>query len=291
MSYTQDGSPAASDAFAFRVSDGHDPTDRVSVSSSGEQSMEGAYPGISISADGRYVAFMSDGLVGEDTNNNSDIYVHDRLTRQTSLVSVNSQGIQANGFSYNPAISADGRFVAFTSDSTNLVAGDTNGMQDVFVHDRQTGQTWRVSVSSNGAQGNDNSGVLMLSAFSATGRYVAFQSMASNLVDNDRNGSSDTFVHDNLTGQTTPGPRLARLAWMETRAPGSWPFPSTGAMWLFVRLIRTWSPGIPIASRISLSTIRLPGKPHASRSARAELKVMESRREPSISGDGRYIAF
>src|SRR3989442_538408 len=73
---------------------------------------------------------------------------------QTALVSVDSAGTQGNESSFSPSISADGQLVAFASDATNLVAGDTNGVEDIFVHDLTTGQTVRVSVNSAGTQGN-----------------------------------------------------------------------------------------------------------------------------------------
>ena len=93
--------------------------------------------------------------------------------------------------SFDPAISADGRFVAFSSDATNLVPGDTNGTADVFVRDRQTGTTRRVSVGPGGAQGNGDS---VDPALSADGRFVAFESDATNLVPGDTNGVDDVFV-------------------------------------------------------------------------------------------------
>src|SRR5688572_19439579 len=97
----------------------------------------------------------------------------------TSRVSVSSNGEQGNHESSAPAISADGRFVAFNAYASNLVPGDTNDLGDVFVHDRRTGQTTRVSVSSSGGQGNSVSNGPCISA---DGRYVAFTSGASNLV-------------------------------------------------------------------------------------------------------------
>src|SRR5207244_3779910 len=107
--------------------------------------------------------------------------------------SVDSTGAQGNQESLFPSISADGRFVAFFSSATNLVAGDTNGSPDVFVHDRQTGVTERVSVDSTGTQGNS---VSAFPAISADGRFVAFRSDATNLVAGDTNGVDDIFVHD-----------------------------------------------------------------------------------------------
>jgi len=155
----------------------------------------------SISADGRYVAFQSDAnfLVPEDNNVYRDIFVHDRQTRQTTRVSVDSAGNAENSDSWYPSISADGRYVAFTSDASNLVPGDTNNAADVFVHDRQTGQTTRESIDSAGNQGTDTS---IFPSISADGRYVAFHSIASNLVPGDTNNDYDVFLHDRQTGQT-----------------------------------------------------------------------------------------
>ncbi len=176
-------------------------TTRVSVDSSGTQANNASNStATSISADGRYVTFRSaaTNLVGSDTNGDVDIFVHDRQTGQTTRVSVNSSGTQGNGDALEGSISADGRFVTFQSLGTNFVAGDTNGQDDIFVHDRQTGQTTRVSVSSTGTQGNGQS---LNATISGDGRYVAYRSFASNLVSGDTNGV-DVFVHDRQTGQT-----------------------------------------------------------------------------------------
>lgn len=176
-------------------------TTRVSIATNGIQGNDYSYSS-SISADGRYVAFMSSAsnLVSGDINGTDDIFVHDRQTGQTSRVSVTTDGTQGNDSSDRPAISGDGRYVVFESSASNLVSGDTNGYLDVFVHDRQIGQTSRVSVASDGTQGNDFS---KGSSISADGRYVAFMSSTSNLVSGDTNNSWDTFVHDRQTGQTS----------------------------------------------------------------------------------------
>lgn len=179
---------------------------RVSVSSSGAQANSGSSRNNSIpriSADGRFIVFESDAtnLVGNDTNNSYDIFVYDRLNRQTTRVSVTSDGTEANDQSTHGAISADGRFVTFTSAATNLVTGDTNNYRDVFIHDRQIHQTKLVSVSSTGVHGNGDSDY---SSVSADGRYVAFVSSASNLVlFSDYNSTSDVFIHDMQTGTTS----------------------------------------------------------------------------------------
>jgi Tol biopolymer transport system component len=177
-------------------------TTRVSVASDGTQgnSLSGSP---SISADGRYVAFLSgaSNLVSGDVNGYwDDVFVHDRQTGQTTLVSVASDGTQESLFSDQPSISADGRYVAFESLASNLVSGDTNSEWDVFVHDRQSGQTTRVSVASDGTQGNSGS---FSPSISADGRYVEFLTDASNLVSGDTNGYTDVFVHDRQSGQTT----------------------------------------------------------------------------------------
>ena len=131
---------------------------RVSMNSAGSEA-NGFSAQSSISADGRFVAFRSaaTNLVAGDTNSNSDIFVHDRQTGATTRVSVDSAGGQVNGWSGWPSISADGRFVAYTSDASNLVIGDSNSKSDIFVHDRQTGATTRVSVDSEGGQADESS--------------------------------------------------------------------------------------------------------------------------------------
>jgi Tol biopolymer transport system component len=175
-------------------------TERISVDSFGaEGDALSLYP--AISADGRFVAFQSDAtnLVSGDSNALPDAFVHDRDTGATERISVDSFGLQANGASGAVAVSADGRIVAFVSDSSNLVAGDSNGSTDAFVHDRSAGATSRVSVDSSGGEGNARSVAL---AMSSDGRCVTFFSDASNLVPFDTNLAADVFVHDQLTGLT-----------------------------------------------------------------------------------------
>jgi Tol biopolymer transport system component len=184
--------------------------ERLSVSSTGTQTvLYGSYAP-SASADGRFVAFHSSAgnLVQNDTNGVADVFVRDRGNGSTERISVGRNGEQGNGASIYPSISADGRFVAYVSYASNLVIGDTNGVTDVFVYDRETRQTERVSVGSGGVEGNEPSGSAYLvagnegPAISADGRFVAFESHASNLVFGDTNGHRDVFVRDRLNGTT-----------------------------------------------------------------------------------------
>lgn len=180
-------------------------TARVSVDSEGNEGNGlSRYP--AISADGRYVAFESyaSNLVPNDTSNGTDIFVHDTLGGITTRVNVDSAGNPSNGWASSPDISADGRYVAFSSGATNLVPNDTNGADDIFVHDRNTAVTTRISVDSAGNQATGSSRHVDLSA---DGRYVAFTSTAPNLAPGDNNNDSeydkdDVFVHDRQTGST-----------------------------------------------------------------------------------------
>lgn len=171
-------------------------TTRVSLSHGGGNANKQSQFG-DMSADGRYVAFASDAtdIVAGDTNNASDIFVYDRETGQNDHVSVRSDGFDAAGSSYEPSISDDGRYVAFQSFATNLYNGDTNGVSDIFIHDRSTNQTSLVSFVTNGVA-NDISYAPMISG---NGRYITFYSYASNLVPNDNNGVADVFRYDRVT--------------------------------------------------------------------------------------------
>ncbi len=156
-----------------------------------------------VSADGRFVAFNSwaSNLVAGDTNRHEDVFVWNRATGRMRRVSVSSANRQANNDSFAPAISADGRIVAFTSDASNLVSGDTNAHEDVLVRDRTRARTRRVSVSSNEAQGSGDS--LKGAAISADGRTIVFASFASNLIAGDTSASLiDIFVRNRFAGTT-----------------------------------------------------------------------------------------
>lgn len=177
-------------------------TQRISVDGQGNQGSKGSRSPV-ISDSGRYVAFRTgSALVEDDTNGSPDIYVRDMGVVPSTIerVSVATDGSEGAGYCDDPDISADGRFVTFTSDSTNLVDGDDNECGDVFVHDRTTGETTRVSVNSANEQGHSYS---WHPTISGDGRYVAFASDSSNLAPEDYNESRDVFVRDRQTGTTT----------------------------------------------------------------------------------------
>ena len=169
-------------------------TQRLSVRSNGAQGTGGYADQPATAGRARWIAFASGfpNLVPGDTNGVGDIFVRDTVTGKTTRVSVSSAEAQANDESSAPAISADGRFVAFSSIATNLVPGDTNGTADVFLRDRKKGTTRRVSVGTGGTEG---SGTSISPAISADGGLIAFASWASDLVPNDTNGFADIFVH------------------------------------------------------------------------------------------------
>jgi Tol biopolymer transport system component len=148
-----------------------------------------------LSGNGRFVAFQSyaSDLVSGDVGTFSDIFVRDLLTGKTALVSASRTGKSANGDSFNPVVSADGRFVAYQSTASNLVYNDNNGQIDVFVRDVQNGKTYLVSRTTTGASGN---GASFNPVMTPDGGHVAFESHASDLVAGDNNGRMDVFVRN-----------------------------------------------------------------------------------------------
>jgi archaellum component FlaF (FlaF/FlaG flagellin family) len=188
-------------------------TQRVSVATNGTQAnSDSGNP--AISADGRYVTFQSyaSNLVPGDTNHRTDVFVRDLRSGTTRLVSVASNGSQGNEFSGDPAISADGRYVAFDSQASNPPVSDTSGA--VFVRDLRSGTTRLVSVVTNGSQDSGGS-----PAISADGRYVAFESIASNLMPGDTNHNADVFVRD-LKAHPPPSNKFT-VSRIKTRADGT----------------------------------------------------------------------
>lgn len=154
----------------------------------------------SVSGSGLVVAFASTAttLVADDTNSTADVFVR-RGTEPVQMVSVAADGGVANAPSSQPRVSADGRFVAFTSFASNLTPGDTNGQADVFLRDLAAGTTRRISVGDDGREGDGRSSA---PAVNADGSVVAFESAADNLVSGDTNHVADVFVRDLATGRT-----------------------------------------------------------------------------------------
>lgn len=196
----------ASDIFVFDRQTAT--TTRVSVSSGGAPA-NGSSSRPAISGDGRIVVFesLATNLGGTGlTGYVAQVFAHDRQTGETVLVSRSTGGTPGDSSSIWPAVSADGRVVAFLSSARNLVGSDTNDWQDVFVHDRVTGETTRVSVASNGAQGtpptNQWMDLAQAVSLSADGRHVAFAVRTKGLVPGDTNDDSDVFLHDRLHGET-----------------------------------------------------------------------------------------
>jgi hypothetical protein len=188
------------DIFIHDRSGSGDPTNTIiSLDTIGEGA-NGASTNPSINADGRFVAFQSTAadLVNDvlfDNGDISDIFVHDISTGITEIITLDINGEGTNGDSTDPSISSDGRFVAYRSFASDAVENDTNGQADIFVHDRQENTTVRINVDRSGNQAL--AGTSDSPTISINGGFVAFDSLASNLVSSDRNNSFDVFVTPN----------------------------------------------------------------------------------------------
>jgi Tol biopolymer transport system component len=279
-------------------------TTRVSVSSSEAQAHAtrdpwGGSTAGGISANGRFVVFQSDApnLVAGDTNGVPDVFLRDRRTGRTSRVSLGFHGRQANGPSGDAAISADGRYVAFTSRASNLVAHDTNKIFDVFVRELATGRTTRVSVTGRGAQASCQGGCESTEpALSANGRYVAFESSATNLVQGDTNGLADVFVRDRRSGRTerVSVTRAGKQAGADRTNNGS-NAPAISADGRYVAFHSADSNLVRGDTNrtfdIFVHDRRTGRTSRVSVSGNGRQANGESLGAPSVSADGRYVAF
>src|SRR5690242_10558967 len=270
-------------------------TELVSVGSGGVQ--PDTFVGLpAISRDGRFVAFYSeaDNLVSNDTNRIRDIYVRDRMLGTIEIASLAPDGSQSQGFfgSDEPAISANGRYVAFWSDATNLVPHDTNDLTDVFVHDCVTGKNDRVSVGPGGVQANDDSSAGGPPALSAGGRYVAFASAASNLVQGDTNGAYDIFVRDRKLGRT----ERVSVGQHGVQAGDASYYPAISADGRYVAFVSVASNLVPGDSNGSLDVFvrdRVNGTTErvSVGAGGVQARAQSGHSGVSISADGRYVAF
>jgi Tol biopolymer transport system component len=244
-----------------------------------------------ISADGLYVAFDSESndFVTGDNNAKSDIFVHNRVTGTTERLSLSTAGLQGTGHSYSPSCSGDGSLVAFQSLAANLVSGDTNAKSDIFLRDRDftAPTTIRVSVTSAGAQANGDSSE---ASISADGRYVAFQSLATNLVPNDSNGQQDIFVRDLQAGTT----ELVSVAndGGQANFPSHYPEISDDGRYVAFRSAASnlHAGDTNTADDIYVRDRLLGTTKHLSKSS-AGVLANKGSDLPAISGDGRFVAF
>ncbi len=260
-------------------------TERVSVSNNGvEGNGDSSQP--SISADGRYVVFTSyaSNLVSGDNNSFQDIFIRDRLTGTTQIITKSWDGERTNDQSFDPSINADGRYVVFTSYATNLVINDTNQRNDIFMWDKFSDSISRVSITPSGGEANGDS---CQPHISADGHYLVFSSSADNLVSGDTNGNQDIYLRDLVIGNTkriSIGPNGEESGFYSDS-----PFISGNSQFVaFCSGALIFDPGDEGGNRIYVYD--------RTSSALEKIKLPEALRnldiyEPSLSADGRFVAF
>ncbi len=263
-------------------------TMRVSVSSGGVPANGAVSSGV-LSADGRYVVFMSAASNLVSGAGGGQVYRHDRSTGVTALVSVATNRGAGTGFSFQSTVSADGRYVAFSSFATDLVDGDTNGAQDVFVRDMVAGTTALVSTTSSGALANGGSSLSGLSGareISDDGRYVAFLSAATNLVLVGNNGWPQVFVKDMSTGAVVRA-SVSNDGQTGNAASQAPVISGNGQVVAFQSAARNLS---PLSDTTQVFVRDLIASTTTLESAGAAVVGAPST-NPALSFDGRYLAF
>jgi Tol biopolymer transport system component len=268
---------AASDAFVRDLATGK--TRRVSVSSTGRQA-NGGSSNASISYSGNHVVFESvaTNLGGTDTRDNVDVFVRNLVTKATRRVSVSRTGKQTNGDNFFPVVSRNGKYVAFQSSSSNLVKGDTNGHEDVFVRNMRNGKTTRVSLKPNGKQFK---GISLEPSISSNGRYVLFA------MTRDGDGLADLYVRDRLAKTTR---KVFSEASFGHAIVGSWTISANGryvAMMTDGGLVTDDTNGEFDAYRIDVASgalVRTSVTSDGSQAGGVTGRV-------AISGDGNCVAF
>ena len=261
---------------------------RVSVTSDGNEA-DGDSDHPALTCDGRRVVFASyaTNLAPQDTNDASDIFLHDLQTGETTRISVAFNGAQAGGGSFLPEISANGRFVAFMSYAGNIVPNDQNPSRDVFVRDLKTGQAEIVSVSSEGDAPHAPSGAV---AMSANGRWLAFESDAGSLDGDDLWAGADVFLRDRKLGTTTliSRPAPGKLTTGDSFSPA---ISGNGRWALFTsvstKVVADDDNGVADVFRCDLKTGKTTRVSVSSEGAEGDGDSVEGR----ISRNGRYVVF
>lgn len=242
-----------------------------------------------ISPDGRYIAFdsLASNLVNNDGNNTYDIFLHDRHAGTTERITINSAGIEADGPSFDPTFSADGNTIVFYSFADNLVGGDNNGESDVFIYDMNSRSIELVSVNGNGEVGNSAS---VMPAISSDGRIVSFRSLASNFVPGDTNHTFDIFVR-NLDKQAIQRVNISTGGSQATAPSLFSSISEDGTKVVFDSYANNLIPGdTNNGSDIFLHDLSSGEIARISVNS-SDAEANQSSNLPVISGDGRYVAF
>jgi Tol biopolymer transport system component len=274
------------------VGDGHrcfPRTRPVSVSITGQLGNSGSmWP--SISDDGRFVAFYSYSTdLVENDNNNYSIFVYDTEEDKMSRVSASSSGVEAKGVGWFSSISGDGRYVVFTSKDDSLVPNDLNGVADLFRHDRMTGETIRINVSSNGTASNSVADDDFYPSISIDGNRVVFSSKATNLIPDDKNGQQDVFMREVAAGTTTLV-NLKKTDPMEGGAGACASISGSGRYVVFTANTTDFEGGddgfTDVYRRdLHLNETRLVSRPWTNK------QIDGASGSPSVTPDGRYVVF
>lgn len=263
-------------------------TSLVSASAAGSLADGDSYEPV-VSSEGQIVAFYSyaTNLVPGDTNSISDVFVVDRGAKNVSRISVGAGGLQSDGGSFAPAISSDGRYVAFRSTATNIVTGRSSNIPGIFVTDRLRGTTALASVATDGTQANDFS---FRPSISGDGRYVAFESDATNLVPDDTNRARDIFIRDASAGTT----RLVTVSTSQAQADGASrnaAISTNGRIVAFEsdasNLVGVDEAGLTDVYVRDLDNLTTEAVSVSTSDATSD----DDSSFPSVSGNGRYVAF
>jgi len=268
------------------------PTTKVSKSYTGGNGDDDSYNS-AVSADGRFVVYQSaaTNIVSGDTNGVDDIFLYDKVTGKTIRANRGPAGAQAvGGYSFDPKISGDGRYIVYTSFASNLVSGDTNGKVDVFIYDRVTDKTIRANRGPANAQAVG--GESYRPSISADGRYVVYDSVATNLVSGDTNGVSDVFLYDTKLKTTIRANRGPAGAQSNSGASYEPVISGDGRYIVYRSAAANLVSGdtnnyydVFLYDRVLNKTIR------ANRGPAGAQAVGGDSTNPSISGNGKYIIY
>lgn len=243
----------------------------------------------SMSSNGQFVVFSSyaSNLVAGDTNDRLDVFLSDIDAGIIERISIATDGTQSNGWSNEPHVSDDGRYVIFTSSANNLVSGDTNGFWDVFLRDRSAGSTTRISVGDLGQQGNSYSGNPDISS---DGRYLVFSSWSSNLLPNDVHSTLDVFMKDQSTGNLSIASVSSSGAQGESMSFES-SLSADGHYLVFSSYAWNLVPGDNNRARDVFIRDLLAGTTQLASITSQDGQDAVGAERPAVSSDGRFVAF